>query len=100
MLEQLTAAETLEAERFHKAESLPEHRADFRAAMQCLVTARSQGVKGVALADFLPDYDAGHDRQDDDEEPQTQEEMSRQMEKLAGLFEAMEKPKGVETVGR
>ena len=69
---------------------LNERRADLRAAMTCLITARSAGIKGVKLSDFIHDY--GNPPATEAE--QDQDEMNRQMAKVVGLFDS-----GVEVSG-
>lgn len=87
LLETLDAQEYEEILAFAVHEPLPDRRADMRAAMQALITARSAGVKGVKLANFLIDTDP---KPAIDME-QTQAEMNRQMAKISGLFTAAAK---------
>jgi hypothetical protein len=82
LLERLTPEQFADVEAFADVEPLPCRRADVRAAMIALVTARAGGAKGVKLADFLPDYDAARRRR----EEQDPAEMDRQMMKVAAMF--------------
>ena len=78
----ITPAELDEIQTFASREPLNERRADLRAAMLALITSRAAGNASVALDDFLLDYDA-EPESDEDMSPR---EMDEAMQKIAATF--------------
>jgi hypothetical protein len=83
LLERLSPGQITEIQAFAATEPLPERRADLRTAMECLATARSAGAKGATLDTFLLQFGPAAAPPDQD-----QDEMNRQMMKVAALFDA------------
>jgi hypothetical protein len=90
LIAELTPQQYDEIIAFAERELLPSRRADFRAAMQTLITAKAGGGKGAKLTDFMLDTIEQHETPDEEPE-QDQDAMSFQLAKMAGLFEAAQR---------
>jgi hypothetical protein len=89
LLARLTAAQVLEVEAFAEGEPLPERRADLRAAMVGLVTARGLGNSSVELAHLLPDYDRDPAADDEDQPPEVLDRILRRVGQTAAAAAAL-----------
>lgn len=81
VLASLTPEQFADIEAFADVVPLPEQRADLRGALQCLTTARSAGNRVANLDTFLLKFGPDVETPDQD-----QDEMNRQMAKVAAQF--------------